>query len=219
MKALTLVPTILCLLSAIPLRADHFTYERAKEAAEHAHYAVVFEKGHGEEAVGHLPVLIIRTRGDYRDISTRAKYIAERLNTALDFLQQGAGLKVVQEGSEWSIFVFPSQAHRIRVLRVHPGDVAGELRRCKRQVDSQLLARYWMAWLEDFTELFIRHRMPSNLTNTHTGLVLKLIYTQARTLGDGVVDEESIHESVDLLADNHWHRLNDLAGCVVEEFK
>ncbi|MDA2914850.1 hypothetical protein MYX77_13040, partial [Acidobacteriia bacterium AH_259_A11_L15] len=72
MKRFKLTLPILCLLSPIPLLADHFTYERAKEAAEHTHYAVVFEKGHGEEAVGHLPVLIIRTRGDYRDVRTRA---------------------------------------------------------------------------------------------------------------------------------------------------
>ena len=210
---------MLCFLFPMPLLADHFTYERAKEAAEHAHYAVVFEKGHGEEAVGHLPVLIIRARGDYKDVGTRARYIAERLNTTLDFLEKGARFRIVQEGSGQAIFIVPPGEHQIRVLTVHSADAVGESRKCDRQVNSQSLARYWKVWLEDFVELFVRHRMPSNLVETHTGLVLKLIYTQAKTLGDGVVNEKSIHESVDLLADSHWRRLNELAGCVVREFK
>ncbi|MDA2914389.1 hypothetical protein MYX77_10640, partial [Acidobacteriia bacterium AH_259_A11_L15] len=173
------------------------------------------------------PVLIIRTRGDYRDVRTRAKYIAERLNIALDFLEKGASLRIVQEGSDWGIFIVPSAEHphqlpdgvAIRVLNVHSADAVAESRRCDRQVDSSVLARYWKDWLEDFVELFIHHRMPSNLVETQTGLVLKLIYTQANTLSDGVVNEKSIHESVDLLSDSHWRRLNELAGCVVREFK
>lgn len=214
-----LILPILCFLFPIPLLADHFTYELVKEAAEHAHYAVVFEKGHGQEAVGHLPVLIIRARGDYKDVETRAKYIAERLNTALDFLKKGARFSIVQEAADWAIFIVPPGEHPIRVLNVHSADAVAESRRCVRQVDSDLLARYWKVWLEDFVKLFVRHEMPSNLIETHTGLILKLIYTQAKTLGNGVVDEKSIHESVDLLADSHWRRLNELAGCVVQEFK
>jgi hypothetical protein len=224
MKRIFLILSILCFLFSTPLRADHFIHEPAKERAEHTHYAVVFEKGHGEEDVGHFPVLVIRAKGDYQDIETRAKYIAERLNNALDFLPKGARLQVVQEGSEWSIFIAPTTGEHqpIRVLNVHSDDAQGESQHCGRRVDPHLLARYWKAWLEDFVTLFIHHRMPSNLTETYTGLVLKKIYmdayTHAKTFGDGVINEKSIHDAVDLLADKHWRMLNDLAGCVVKEF-
>ena len=141
------------------------------------------------------------------------------MNTTLDLLEKGARFRIVQEGSGQAIFIVPPGEHPIRVLTVRSADAVGETHKCDRQVNSQLLARYWKVWLEDFVELFVRHRMPSNLVETHTGLVLKLIYMRAKTLGDGVVNEKSIHDSVDLLADSHWRRLNELAGCVVREFK
>lgn|GEM_PF-3479815 len=182
-------------------------------AAEHHH-----APGHVHYAVGieGVPMMVVRSEAGHPNVASRAKEIAEALNSAV---AGGDGSFVASSSSAGAGVSFrPSTGGSpILVLPVTRGDVIAWQRRSLGAVSAERLAAYWAALLNDFTRVFLYQQPPTAMADLHLGDSLQSIYREM-TSDVKSRDNQSIPRIVDHLTAEEKDHLLELAGRVPAEF-
>ena len=139
--------------------------EETSSHGGHQHFAV---------AVRGVPVLILRSEGGYGTVALRAEGVTQRLN-ALGLSPAGRFVGVAGPPATVS-YRGGGTASAVQVLPVQGGDVIAYQRQSLGVVSAARLASYWAAALNDYTQLFVFHRRPTELAGLHLGETLLSIY-------------------------------------------
>ena len=219
-RRISLVATVLILM-VVPARfaaANHFDATWTKQEPRwachpeapcpdqhHTHGLIVFERIHGVKE--HLPLFVVRDSGVYTSIKDRTVQVAEKMDLAMDLIDEGGEIFVEKEGANYAVVVKApgTEGHRLRVMTITRGDAIGYTSRSDPEIGSltagllaQYIADYWM----DMYLVFYRMEDPRHLVRTEQGKQILGMMKWSRLMAreDGVeLDIHELHEYIDIM--------------------
>ncbi len=177
--------------------------------SSHQHYLVT---------VHEVPMLVLRSEAGYPGISARALALVRRLN---GMIQYPEGHFFAASGPTPAVrYRVDTSDRTVHALEVSRGDVIAYQRRSLGKVSAERLAAYWAAVLNDYTQLFLFGRPPTELAELHLGEALSSIYDD---LGSITEDPEEAGEFpllrlLDHLAAEDKEHLIELSTRIPAEF-
>ncbi len=151
-------------LPAVPAGRFAFTMVAEEEAGGHRH-AYVTMNG--------LPVLVLRDEGHYQSIAGRAGSVVDALEESTG---AGSGRFKVRHDQGAEVVVYEGDLRQIPVIRINRRDVQAYDVRSERRLNTELLAAYWAALLNDYWAIAVSRVAPSHLVDLHRGDALTLLF-------------------------------------------
>lgn len=134
-------------------------------SASHQHYILT---------VNEVPVLVLRSEAGFPRIADRVEQAVRRLN---QLARSPEGHFFVPQ-SDASVWYRDTASDSVRILEVSRGDVIAYQQRSLGNVSATRLAAYWAALLNDYTQLFVFGRPPTELVGLHLGETLGRIHAE-----------------------------------------
>ena len=193
-------------------RFSSFPFEETGpgHGASHQHYALT---------VNEVPILILRSEARFPQIVDRAEEAVRQLN---QLVRSPKGHFFVPESHASVWYRDPSSSHSLRILEVSRGDVIAYQQRSLGNVSATRLAAYWAAILNDYTQLFLFGRPPTELAGLHLGETLGKIHADLSTAtSEGAASEllaSRVRRTRDHLSSDEKEHLIELPGRVPAEF-
>lgn len=192
-----------------------FAFEEvgAGHGSPHQHCAV---------SINEVGIFVLRGESGFRTVSDRAGQIADLLNRVVNTPD---GRFFASGEPDPAVWYRPKQGgDLVRILPATSEDVIAYQRRSLGRVSAFRLAAYWAALLNDYAQLFLFGRPPTELVHLHLGETLSRIYRDLSSPEKEENDDESSAATVvskvldHLTADDKDH-LIELAIRVPLEFQ
>jgi hypothetical protein len=121
-----------------------------------------------------LPILILRDEGGFQSIEKRGETVVSNLERAMEI---GDGHFRVQHAKGTELVVYQgADLREVPIITINHRDVRAYDVRSERRLNSDILAAYWAALLNDYWAIALLHQAPSRLVNLHRGDALMMLF-------------------------------------------
>lgn len=174
----------------------------------------------------HLPLMVVRDKGQFTTLAARAADLVERLGMAFDMMQQHhAQLQIGKMGGQPVVVVNDHLPHEYRLCTLDAGHNMPHERHGTYQGDRA--AEYLLSVVAAFRTLFVDQDNPKDfeiVESTVNGKVLYTVYLKAREIAedDGRPDEmtkEDIQWAIEMLPESERQRLYNLAHVIPSNWR
>ncbi len=129
---------------------------------------------HAYVTLNGLPILILRDEGGFQSVERRGETVASNLEKAMGI---GDGhFRVQHEKGKKLVIYQGADLREVPIITINRRDVRAYDVRSERRLNSDILAAYWAALLNDYWAIALLHRAPSRLVNLHRGDALMLLF-------------------------------------------
>ena len=169
---------------------------------------------HAYVTLNGLPILILRDEGGFQSVEKRGEKVASNLEKAMAI---GDGRFRVQHEKGTELVVYQgADLREVPIITINHRDVQAYDVRSERRLNSDLLAAYWAALLNDYWAIALLHRAPSRLVNLHRGDALLLLFKLVKRPGSD--EQTDLGAAVRQLPGTIQRHLERLARAVPDDF-
>jgi len=187
-----------------------YTFHEDAHAGGHEHAAVAY---------GDIDVILLRAEAGFPSVEARAAAVAAKLAPAFD--DASSTFEARPNGAGFGVYrVFSSDHREEEILRVIGADAAAFGKRSPREVDVDVLARWWAALLRDYHRVLTLGERPRDVAELHVGEALVALHERASGAASaGAGKPAAIREALTSLSRTQWEHLKEMATAVPRDFE